>query len=198
MLNYLREGAATGWAPGFRYEPATGFAPLFAAVPPGAVADTLMGHPIVAAAPDMAGARLLPVPLTTAQQAIYAPLWDRFTEGLAASNQALASHPRWVHRGEDHFLDMTTPAACAPFGIGSMRVTFGKPMAVVQAVEDVLVDHAPWWWQTKLQVELSGAAASITLPPAPAGALRRTVRLNGWAHAPAPFVTMRAGGPDGF
>jgi len=167
VLNYLREGEATGWASGFRYEPVAGFAPLFAAVPQGAITDTLMGHPIVAGAPGMAGAHLLPVPLTPTQQAVYAPLWDRFTAGLAASNQALARRPRWVHRGEDHHLDMTTAAACAPFGTGSMQVRFGEPMAVVQAVEHVLLDHPPWSLETRLPVELSGAAASIALPPFP-------------------------------
>ena len=88
---------------------------------------------------------------------------------------------------------MTTAAACAPFGTGSMQVRFGEPMAVVQAVEHVLLDHPPWSLETRLPVELSGAAASIALPPLSVGALRRTVRLNGWAHVPVPFVTMRAG-----
>lgn len=193
VLNYLREGHGIGWAPGFRYHADAGFAPLFAAVPPGAITGTLMGHSIVGAAPDMAGAHLLPIPLPAAEQAVYAPLWDAFLAGLAAANAALAEHPRWLHRGEQHCIDMTTPAAAAPFGSSNMHVTFGDAMGAVQAAQDVLLDHAPWVQQTPLPVELAGHAASIELPPFPAGAIRRTVRLAGWQQADAPFTTLRAG-----
>lgn len=194
VLNWLREsGHGVDWAPGFRFAEPEGFAPLFAAIPPQRFTDLMMGHRIVAGLPDLAGHALLPSPLAPAQDATLAGCFGAFLDGLAALNAGL-TRGRFVATGETCHIDLSTPAARAPFGPdGTVHLAWSQPLAAVVAEADTLLPAPPWVVRTPVPVTLSGKAAQLHLPPAP-GALRQVLRVGAWPATPATLLGMRAAG----
>ena len=185
ILNDLREGRASAWAPGFRYGSA-GFAPFIDAVPPPVLDDLLMSTRIVSGTPDLAGWTLAPSPLSPAQEASFAPSYEGYLAGLAAANACMAQRPRTLLAGHGALFDISTPQAAAPFGGDTLQFRFAEPVTNVGASLLSMHSGPPWQRQAGLPVTLSGQHAAIRLPPA-GGALRRTLSLGAnadgrWLH----------------
>ena len=215
VLNYLREGTALHFAPHAAYTPADGFAALLDIIPAGRLTEYLMGHAIVAGAPGLQGRGLIPTPLAPAQIATFAPLYDACLAALAALNADLAVRPRTIVRGDGVLIDISTPAALAPFlRDGRIHLRFSLPLAAAQVGLLTLWSQAPWETEESLPWREEPGGLSLELPPLtqpssaqpssaqpssaqpvsvePGDAVRRTLRVAIWTHAPDTFLTLSA------
>jgi hypothetical protein len=194
VLNYLRTQG--GAQPGalLRWDQQAGFAPMLQDVPPAALMGILQGHAIVAGLPDLGERGLIPTPLSPAEEAGFAPLYTAYLDSLAALNAALGQQARAVAAGMEMHIDLSTPAAAAPFLVdGAFRVSFTEPVAAGRAILGWLHGDAPFLTEAALQVTIDGGTVRIALPAEPRPALRRVLRLAVWAASGAKLLWMRAG-----
>lgn len=192
VLNYLRQGAPVHLAPGFNYTEAAGFDGFLRAVPAETLTQYLMGHAIVAGAPKLEGRQLIASPLTPNQEAAYSSLYTRYLDSLAALNADLSRRPRAVARGDFVHIDLSTPAAIAPFERdGLLHLVFSNAVAAAKVELMVLHPAAPWETVTPLPHGVAGGTVSFALPGHGA-AVRLTLRIAVWTHADDIFLTMAA------
>lgn len=164
---------------------------------PASWAESLLGHSIVAAAPDMKGWLPRPTPLDAGREGGFAPLHNRFLGSLAAINADLAVRPRAVASGTEYCLDLSTPAAAAPLlgPDGALRLSAEHPLASARADLETLRTAEPAATRVPLDVSRAGAAMSVALPPlhGDPAVLRHTLRVQLWDRANSPFLRVRAG-----
>jgi hypothetical protein len=194
VLNWLREHGQPHPASPFRHDPQAGFAPMLQDFPADALTDTLMGHVIVAGLPELGGAGLMASPLSAAQDSLFTPLYPPFLTGLADLNQTMADRPRTLAAGDDYTIDLSTPAATAPFLRGdSLHFQFGAPLAAGRASITWLYPDAPFLDRADQTVTLDAGRMLIPLPSQPRPTLRRTLTVAAWPADGSRFVTMRSG-----
>lgn len=182
VMNWLREHGSAQPTSLHRHDPAAGFAPMLEELPPDALADTLLGHAIVAGLPELGAFSLMPSPLDALQEAPLLPLYAAYLDGLAALNRTLAHRPRRVVAGDEYRIDLSTPTAQAPLvQNGVFQIAAAEPIAAARAVIEDLFADAPFIQHIDCPVAIEGGAMRIVLPVAVRTSLRRVLRLTAWA-----------------
>ena len=194
VLNWLREHGQPHPASPYRYDAEAGFAPMLQDFPPDALTDALLGHAIVAGLPELGGAGLIRSPLSETQDALFTPLYPPFLNGLAALNQTMTARPRTLAAGDDYIIDLSTPAAAAPFLRGdSLHFQFSSALAAGRASMNWLYRDAPFLDRADLPVTLQGGGMLVPLAGRLRPALRRILTLAAWPADRRQLLTMRAG-----
>jgi tetratricopeptide (TPR) repeat protein len=173
VMNYLRERGGEDGAG------ITDFTSYFARTPPAIFDEILLGHSIVVmpAAADIAG---VPTPLTPRQEQSFAPLYDRYLVGLAELNSRLAHQPRALACGELYQLDATLPISLPLAAPGRLAISFSLPIGVLEITLCSYYADPARNTETRLAAEIAGQSASVELPPATPGAIRRGLAISFW------------------
>jgi len=200
VLNYVRRGGDVPWLAPSPVEGEDALVDRLRDTDPALISDILLGHDIVAGPLPMEGFVLQRSPLTSLQEKRFEHLYRQFLDGLAHNNQSLMKAKRTLAAGNDYYLDLSTPAAVAPFQVGDQfKIIFDKAIAGCRAVLISLTGERGFV-TTYITPEVGTDAFSFPtskLPPALRTHLRFTVwnadgsLLNAFG---APIVASRTNG----
>ncbi len=212
VLNYIRTVGTLPWYPSFTYGPGSGFAELFSRIDPRAFLDILRGDPIVSGLPNLDNGVMRASPLSADQEAVLLPLWANFLHELTMQNASLATRPRAVARGQQHYMDVSTPESVSALEqAGRVCLRFSDELSACQVQIVSLTVAAPHLTSHDLDLDVSGREVSFIVPPLPEGSdrpPRRAIRVSPWGVQGSPIlhfqlapdrrIAERFGVADGF
>jgi tetratricopeptide (TPR) repeat protein len=178
VMNYLRERGG---------EDGTGiadFTSYFARTPPAMFDEILLGHSIVVM-PDAADIAGIPTPLTPQQEQSFAPLYHRYLVGLAELNNRLAHQPRTLACGELYHLDATLPISLPLAAPDCLAISFSLPIGVLEITLCSYHADPARNTVTRLEAVITGQTASVKIPPAAPGTIRRGLTISFWPQGDA-------------